>query len=308
MGRARKSDILLITLDSYIWGTGWSAIKYSERQMGPIVLNLWTLGISVVVLLPFALVEYRRKKAILGPLTWHDYRDYAVMGFCGLMAMTLFGNWGAQLSTAANGAVLTMMVPILTALIAIMVLGERLTWQRIVGLIVALIGVVVISNINVAQVKFSGQYLQGDLLLLAGVLGNSIYVVYGKKLLERSSWMAVLFWGQVLGFLGSLPFLAIEPFRVSSVMAYTVDTWLSLIFMGAVFYALTMIIFFRVLGRFDAGQIMIFAYLQPVFGVVMAAVLLHERITTTMILGGLLVIAGALVVSFEKPREMKQVT
>lgn len=300
MAQARKSDILLLALDSYVWGTGWSAIKYSENQMGPVVLNLWTLGISLFVLFPFAYAEYKRNEAVRGTLTRRDYVDYAIMGFLGLMAMTLLYNWGAQLSLAVNGALITTMVPILTALIAVVVLQERLTRARVLGLVVALIGVLIISDINFGGLNFFGPYLVGDLLLLAGVIGNAVYVVFGKKLLERSGRMTVLFWGQALGFIGSLPFLFFEPFRLSSVKTYTLYTWLSLIFLGTIFYAVTMIIFFRILVRLDAGQIMIFAYLQPVFGVIMAAILLHERITIPMIVGGLLVIAGTLMVSFEK--------
>ena len=137
--------------------------------------------------------------------------------------------------------------------------------------------------------------------MLAGAVGNAIYVVYGKKLLDHSGPITVLFWGQVIGLLGSLPFLVLNPFRMDAVRAYPLATWLSLLFLGTVFYSFTVIIFFKILVRVDAGQIMIFAYLQPVFGVVMAAALLHEKITASMVLGGLLVIAGTLAVVFERP-------
>lgn len=303
MGRVRKTDLLLLAFDNYVWGTSWSAIKYSERQMNPIVLNLWALGISVLVLLPFAYAEYRRGGATRRRITRHDLADYAIMGFLGVTAMTVLYNLGAERSTAANGALITTMVPVLTALIAVAVLRERLTKARIAGLVIALVGVLILSGVDLAGVKLGGSYLAGNLLLLAGVVGNAVYVVFGKKLLESSGWVTVLFWGQLLGFIGSLPFLAIEPFHLKTVGSYTVYTWLSLIFLGAIFYAMTMLIFFKILGRFDAGQIMIFAYLQPIFGVIMAAVLLHERITAIMIIGGLLVIGGALVVSLEKSPE-----
>jgi drug/metabolite transporter (DMT)-like permease len=114
-----------------------------------------------------------------------------------------------------------------------------------------------------------------------------------------------LFWGQVIAFAGSLPFLAIDHFRVEAMRAYTLTTWLSLLFLGTVFYSWTVMIFFKILVRLDAGQIMIFAYLQPVSGVVMAAILLHERVTASVMLGGLLVVAGTLVVAFERPARVE---
>lgn len=50
---------------------------------------------------------------------------------------------------------------------------------------------------------------------------------------------------------------------------------------------------------------MVFAYLQPVFGVIVAAVLLHEKITASMVIGGVLVAAGTLIVALERPAPMK---
>src|SRR2546427_12881072 len=96
--QAQKSDFILLALISFVWGTGWSAIKYCLDQMGPVALNLWALGISLVALFPFAFVEYRQKKGIKTALRDRDYFDYAVMGFFGMTGMTLLYNWGARIS------------------------------------------------------------------------------------------------------------------------------------------------------------------------------------------------------------------
>jgi drug/metabolite transporter (DMT)-like permease len=305
MAQARKSDIVLLTVVSCFWGVGCSAIKYTQDWMGPVVLNLWTLGISLFVLFPFAYAEYRRKEAIRGVLTVRDYVDYAAMGLVGLTSMTLLYTWGARLSLAANLALITTMVPILAALTAVVVLRERLTRARVLGFIVALLGVLIISDIQWGTLSFLGTFLSGNLLLSAGAVGNAIYVVYSKKLLKHSGPMTVLFWGQALGFIGSVPFLYFEPFKLGSIKTYTPYTWLALIFLGAIFYSSAMVIFFRILVRLDAGQIMVFAYLQPVSGVIMAAILLHERITASMVIGGVLVVAGTLLVALERPAPLK---
>ena len=300
MPRARKSDIFLLALNNYIWGTGFVAIKYAQEQMGPVVLNLWSLGLSIPILMPFAYAEYRRKKTSSRPLGRRQYVDYFVMGILGLTGMTLLYNLGARLSLAANGALIAMSIPILTAIIAVIVLGEKMTWVRGASLAIAVVGVLIISDIEWGSVGLFGPYLVGNLLLLLGAVGNAIYVVFGKKLLSHSGPMTVLFWGQVLGFLGSIPFLFFEPFQLGETLSYTPYTWLSLLFLGTVYFSFTMVIFYRILERLDAGQIMIFAYLQPVFGVAMSAILLQENITFSMILGGLLVVGGTSLIFFEE--------
>lgn len=301
MTSARKSDILLLALVSCVWGAGCAAIKYTQDWMGPVALNLWTLGISLPVLFPFAYSEYRRKEAARHALVARDYIDYAAMGLIGMTSMTLLYAWGARLSTAGNLALITTAVPILTALIAVIVLQERLTRARVFGFLVAVVGVLIVSDIQWGTLSVSGTYLSGNLLLSAGTIGNAIYVVYGKKLLRHSGPMTVLFWGQALGLIGSLPFLYFEPLRLSAVQSYTMYTWLALIFLGAIFYAYAMVIFYRILVRLDAGQIMVFSYLQPVFGILLAVAFLHEKFVASMLAGGLLVVAGTLIVALERP-------
>lgn len=69
-----------------------------------------------------------------------------------------------------------------------------------------------------------------------------------------------------------------------------------------------MVIFYRILVRLDAGQIMVSNYLQSLFGVVMAAILLGEKVTITMIGGGLFVIGGTVLATFEETWQFKKET
>jgi drug/metabolite transporter (DMT)-like permease len=293
--KARKSDLLLLFFNQFIWGTSWVAIKFAQEQMGPVLLSLWSLAISVLVLYPFV---HSRLRAELRQRSLREYFDYLMMGFVGLSGMTLLYTWGAGRSLAANGALISTAVPVLTAVVAVMVLGERMTWIRVVSLGIALFGVLALSASQWSEVELFGGYLFANLLLFGGTLANAIYIVYSKKLLALTSPLLLLFWGQLIGFFGCIPFLYFEDFKLSSIAGYTGQTWASLAFLGAIFYAVTVIIFFRILVRLDAGQIMVSCYLQPVFGLVMAALMLGEEITAAMILGGLLVVAGTVLATY----------
>jgi len=312
MAKAHKSDLLLLVINQFIWGVGWSAIKYPQDQMGPFTLNGWTMLISVVVLFPFAYRELARKPLLqwgnARVLTRRDYQDYFIMGCVGLAGMTLLYNWGTGKSLAANGALISMSVPVLTAVIAVAVLAEKMTIARMGSLLIAITGVLIISDVRGANLSLSGGFLFGNSLLLAGAVCNGIYVVYSKKLLIIASPIVLLFWGQVLGFIGSVPFVALERFHVSSVLGYRWQTWAALVFLGTIYFAMAMVIFFRILTRLDAGQIMVSNYLQPFFGVLMAAVLLHERVTLAMAIGGVLVIGGTALATFEESWQARKLS
>jgi drug/metabolite transporter (DMT)-like permease len=290
MIRVNMSDLLQLGLNQFIWGAGWTAIKSAQDEMGPVTLNLWSLGISVAALYPFVRGELKSQ----GANRWsrREYFDYAMMGIVGLAGMTLLYAWGAGRSLAANGALISMAVPVLTALIAGIVLGEKLTAGRIASLAIAIAGVVMIAGIRPDNVTLSANQLLPNALLLGGAACNGVYVVYSKKLLPSSSPRLLLFWGQLLGLVGTLPFVGMERLTPAMVAAYRWQTWLSLLFLGLVYFTGAMIVFFRILNRLDAGQIMVSNYLQPVFGVLTAAVLLRESITPGMLGGGLLVVLG----------------
>jgi drug/metabolite transporter (DMT)-like permease len=178
MTRARKSDLFLLALNQFIWGVGWSAIKYPQSQMGPVALDFWTLGISVIALFPFV-----QRDLLANPLNYfgnsrkltrRDYLDYFIVGFVGLTGMTLLYNWGAGRSLAANGALISMTVPIVTAVIAVIILSEKMTVGRIVSLAIALAGVLIISDTKWGKLDFFGGYFFGDMLLLLGTVCNGI--------------------------------------------------------------------------------------------------------------------------------------
>ena len=299
--RAKRSDLLLLIFNQFVWGAGWSAIVQAQKTMGPVTLNVWSLGISIVTLIPFLLAE-RKRVPPPNParLPWRFYFDYFMAGVMGLAGMTLLYAWGAGRSLAANGALISMAVPVLTVIVAVVVLSEKMTTARMASLVIAVVGVLIISDFGGQEISLFGPSLFGNGLLLLGTLANALYVVYSKKLLAVSSEVAVLFWGQVLGFAASLPFMAFERSSLQPVGSYTALTWLSLIFLGGVYFTVTMMIFFRILNRLDAGQIMVSNYLQPVFGVLTAALLLSEHITWNMIGGGLLVVVGTGIATFEE--------
>ncbi|MCZ2073871.1 MAG: DMT family transporter [Bryobacterales bacterium] len=302
MPKPSKSAFALLLLIQLIWGSSWVAIKSAQQQMGPVVLNLWSLGISVLTLYPFVHLQLRSKSK---RRSLYEYFDFAMMGIAGVAGMALLYAWGASQTLAANGALISTAVPVLTAVLAAAVLGERLTYIRVVSLAIALTGVFTLSIADWSNADFSRRHLAPNVMLLGGTVSNALYVVYSKKLLASTEPVLLLFLGQLLGFLGAAPFLYFEDFTPAAVAGYTLTTWLSLAFLGVVFYALTMIVFFRLLVYLDAGQIMVATYLQPVLGVLVAAIVLREKITLAMIGSGLLVLGATVLATYGESWRLK---
>jgi drug/metabolite transporter (DMT)-like permease len=95
-----------------------------------------------------------------------------------------------------------------------------------------------------------------------------------------------------------LPVTAVaEPAGFLNLPRYSIPVWVGLGILALFQYFLSMVLFLNVLTRLDATQAALSNYLIPFFGVLIAAIVLHERLTGFMIAGGLLALASTLLIT-----------
>jgi drug/metabolite transporter (DMT)-like permease len=89
----------------------------------------------------------------------------------------------------------------------------------------------------------------------------------------------------------------IEPFSPSSVRAYTAESWTALLVLSVFSWGLAMVLWMYLLKRLDVSQASVSIYLLPFLGVLLSAISLHEKITATMAVGGLVTLAGTILIT-----------
>jgi drug/metabolite transporter (DMT)-like permease len=145
-------------------------------------------------------------------------------------------------------------------------------------------------------------------MIFLSVNGSAFYNAYSKKLLSRYSPLQVLLYSYYAVFAFLLPItLRSEPEGFRNLPHFSLVVWVGLIMLALFQYFLSMVLFLNVLTRLDATQAALSNYLIPFFGVIIAAVVLHERLTGFMILGGLLVLASTLLVTVYEERQRLKV-
>ena len=109
----------------------------------------------------------------------------------------------------------------------------------------------------------------------------------------------------VIAFLVPITLYA-EPGVVHEVAHYTARTWIGIALLAVFQYWLSMVIFMIVLNRLDATQAGLSNYMIPFFGLIIAAVVLHESLTLPMILGGILVLLSTMLITvYEEHRKRR---
>jgi drug/metabolite transporter (DMT)-like permease len=290
---SRLRDWSLLLLCNLIWASQFVMVKLVQEQMGPAFAAFFPITIATLLLIPLV----RREKP--GPLPRGHLMHFVLLGVLGQVVAQLFITWGVRLSLASNAALISLALPVATAVMAYFILGERMTPIRWVSFALALAGIMACSAVNWNELNMtSGEFLIGNVMILASVTGSAFYNTYSKKMLAYYSPLRVLLYSYyaVLAFMLPATLWA-EPGSFLNLPRFTPTVWLGLAVLASFQYFLSMVIFLKVLTRLDATQAALSNYLIPFFGLVLAWAVLHERLTLSMIGGGALVLASTMLIT-----------
>jgi drug/metabolite transporter (DMT)-like permease len=307
-------DVGLLILVNAMWAGQYAAYKTATATMGPVTVSAWTFLFATIVLVPFLLREKGRtsphnsrvsrfKMLFSSPQRseWskQDITGFVVVGFFGLIPASAFLAWGTMRSTASNAALIYLTIPIITAILATFILGEKMTRARWLSLFVSLCGVLILSDVDWRHLDLaSGKYLLANVLVLLACMSSSFYNVYSKGLLRRFSPLEVLVFGYVIALVVSVPLLIwVEPLTVAQIMGYPASTWFSIMILSVFSWGIAMVLWMFLLTRLDVSQASVSVYLLPFLGVLISTLTLGEKITGAMILGGLMTLAGTILIT-----------
>jgi drug/metabolite transporter (DMT)-like permease len=257
-------------------------------------------------LAPFGMVAFRAPAAatilLIGFLfrpervALRDLPALASYAFFGITANQLLFIAGLERSTATNAVVIGSITPVFTVGVAVLLRREAATVAKLVGLLVAFGGALAIVGLD----RFQASRLTGNLLIVGNSLSFAIYLVISRTLLAKYRTLTVITWTLVIGALGILPFGARALVTTAPLLSRT--TWTALgyivIFPTVSTYFLTSF----ALKRAPSSLVAIYIYVQPVIGALMAMVVLGERPSAAVAVGGALIGTGIWLVTRDARR------
>jgi drug/metabolite transporter (DMT)-like permease len=302
----RLSDWTLLLLCNLIWASQFVLVKIVQEQLGPVAATSFPMLIATILLIPIVRIESRLQRTSIqkGALRW-DWRGFLTLGVLGQVVAQLFVTWGLRYSLASNGALLMLTLPIVTTLMAYFILGEKMSPIRWVSFALAAAGVVECSGVDWKDLNLtSGVYLLGNTLVFISICGSAFYNVFSKRLLRVYTPLQVLLYSYyfVIAFLIPIT-LYTEPDAFRQIVHFTARTWTGIALLAVFQYCLSMVMFLNVLSRLDATQASLSNYLIPFFGLVIAAMVLHERLTLFMLVGGIMVLLSTLLITVYEERQ-----
>ena len=294
--RGKKAKAIIITLVAGIlWGTSFPVIKAGLAYTDPYTFVFLRFLVAAVVMVVMMVAtkklvvpkKQRRLILFLGVINGVAY----VMQYIGM-----------NYTTAAKAALFVSLDVVWVAMMSTVLLKEKLGAQKIVGVIVALVGIVFLTT-NLDVSLLSGGQLFGDLLLVVTGFTWGVFMIYNKSVVsDGKSVLSTLTW-VVLGTL--LPMLPFAFSAGTQMVTLPLQAWLAIIYTAIACWIIPFYLFMEGLKNISPSTSTILQLSQVVVAAIISSMVLGEAFTLISVAGAIFIILSTLLVSYttDKPEK-----
>ena len=287
-----KVHFALFTV-SLIYGATFTIAKQvMPTYIQPFAFILMRVSVAAIFIFIFHSIFIKRKIT-----DWRDMKQLFVSALFGVAFNMLLFFKGLSITTPINGAVLMMNTPIFVVVFAALYLNEKITYQKVIGILIAAFGAVLLmggTNFN-----FSGQTVWGDVMVTANAIIYAFYLVYAKSLMQKYHPLTVTMWSFLFGWLVVLPFGAGE-FMEINFNDFTPQIWLFVDFVTIGSTFLTYVLNAYALRKASSSLVGSYIYLQPVLATLIAVISGKDMLTLEKLMYVMVIFCGVFLVSWKK--------
>jgi len=275
---------LLVTTSAFFWGVNFVLAGPVLAELPPLWAAALRFLIGAVLMLAIAVRQ--------GDDLWALARQHApallLIGLLGIVGFNLFFFHAMQDTSADNGALIMATNPLLTTLLAAVLLGERATTRHLAALPVALIGVAVVISHGELDRLAHLQVAKGDWLMLCANLTWALFNVATRRFMPKGSPVGntalMMSFGALM--LTGIALAGDAPFALPSLHA---GVALAIMAVGGT--VLAYLFWGMGIQQLGAGRAALFLNLVPVFAMLVSGVL-GTPPSAAQVTGGLIVLAG----------------
>ncbi|HVG23795.1 MAG TPA: EamA family transporter [Thermoanaerobaculia bacterium] len=282
------SPRFLAAIAIVFWGISFVATKRVLREISPSTLIFVRFAIGALVLL--AIVRELPPRRAWSAL--------AVMGFVGVFVHQMLQAYALTMTSATNTGWLIGITPLWSAILSAIVLRERFGFWKVAGLVGGFAGAMLV----VTKGDFSARVLgrpstTGDLMIFLSTINWALYTILGHKTIRslgprRATSGSMLFGAMMLApvFIARRGWVELP--------RLTATGWGALLFLAICCSALGYLFWYGALERIEATRVAALLYAEPLVTFIAAAILLGERVSAVVVIGGVLVLASVLVTQY----------
>jgi len=270
-----SKQILLALIVPITWGLGFTLAKIGMEQFPALLIMTIRFGIAGLILVWFTKPP------------WGHMREIFVVALIGSTiqyGLTYNGLKGIDASTAA---ILVQLEGPILAIMGAFLLKEKLGITRALGMGLAFIGVLIITG----EPRLDG-HLDSVILLIAGSAVWAVAQIMISRLKDLSgitilAWVAIMATPQM--FVASL---LIEDGQWLAITTASFIDWSIILYLALIMTVLGYSVWYHLLSSVDVSKVSPFLMLLPITSIIAGIILLDEKFTSSMAIGGLMIMAG----------------
>jgi len=297
---ARRSHAmmhLLMLAATFFWAGNIIAIKQGLKGFNGLALTQLRITLSGIIFMVLFLASGKHRGL---RLTRREWLFMAMIGVTGVTLNQLSFIEGLARSSASHAGLIVALGPVMVLVLACAIRLEALTVPKFAGMLIAFGGVAILTTAKASPGATSTW--AGDLILLAGSGFFAVYTILVKEVAEKVDAVTL----NALAYLVGVPLML--PFAARSVMQVRwgevpSQAWWGLayaVFLGSI---LPYLIFALAMTELTAARVAAFAYIQPVIATGLGVLMLHERLSVRLFIGGGLILGGLYMTERERGEE-----
>lgn len=288
MPKTKLLPYLEVLFTVIVWGGTFIATKIALREVSPATIVWIRFGMGTLIL--GAVVFARKQFAIPERSEW---LYFAMLGFLGVTFHQILQATGLQTAKATTTAWIVATTPVFIAILGWLALKERLNGVQVIGMLLAMFGVLLIVSKGNLSALFTGEEgTFGDFLILISSVNWAVYTILSRRELARHPAARMMFFVMLLGWLFvNLWIFGFGP-GVGELPNLTSSGWTAILILGIFGSGLAYIAFYDALQEIPASQIGVFFNVEPLVTTVLASFMINEAITAITLIGGAIVILG----------------
>lgn len=279
---------LLIVLQQII--ASFSHIVAKDITSDIIPTTVLFIRASIAAFVYLVWIFFKKKYKI--KIEKSDYFKLIILGLINIPINQFLFFQSISRTTAPNVSLAYALTPIFVFIIAFFYLKEKLSIKRLLGIVIAVFGTIIL--LSEKGLKFTEDGIYGDILALIASLSWAFYTIIGKQLIQKYNPIYITGLSMIIGFILYIPIFLFLDVQFEGVVISNIN-WLQLVYLGTFTSAIGYAIWYYALTKIDASKLSVFNNLQPALTAILSLLIFGTPITAIFVIGGTMIIAGVFI-------------
>lgn len=293
---SKNKALLALGWVSIFWGTTWLASKEGVKDMPALQMIAIRQLIAGVLYISFFL--YKKQP-------WPKGRQWIVilvLSFLNFMLSNTLSTWGVKYISSGLGAIMGAIFPLWLVIIT-MFKGKRLPQQALIGLLLGFGGVCLIFYEHLKDF-LNPDFRFGILLSLGATISWAFGTLYTKQqAINFNPYFSLGFQMLISGII--IFFIAETTGNTVKFSQIPATSWWAISYLVVVGSILTFVAYIYSLQHLPTALASVYAYINPIVAVLLGALLVNEKLTIFIAIGGAITIAGVYLVNNSLKKRME---